>query len=236
MTSRSRIATTFGAVVIGSSSAGFSAGSLHAERTRQPLYANGHPTFTHASEDAAAPREEVRDPSALALREMRTYALQRYGVFEDDLQSTGSAHDWSPDWRLEWIDVRHELGTSRIYYVTHNRMPHWRYTSAWEEDVRIDASVVRGQPFFREPGISAPSAAAAVTNSLLRKLGGRDLPAVGGSIEIDRILALHDVQKRLAARAATADVLVVSLSPCSLWNVRRSRASCGARAWPRSST
>ena len=133
MASRSRIATALAVVVIGSSSAGFIAGSLYAERTRQPLYANGHLTFTHALEDAAAPREEVRDPSALALREMRAYALRRYGVFEDDLQATGSSHDWSPDWRLDWIDVRHERGTSRIYHAMHKRLPHCRYTSAWDE-------------------------------------------------------------------------------------------------------
>lgn len=88
-----------------------------------------------------------------------------------------------------------------------------------DDKVVIDVSVVRGLEYYTGTIFEAivPAARDAGSfggggryDSLLRKFLGDDLPAVGGSIGIDRVVAALDEQAKEAAERASARVLVAN--------------------------
>jgi hypothetical protein len=68
---------------------------------------------------------------AFVLRDINSYAMRHIGAVEDDIESFGSTDHWSERWRLYWMDVRHQEGTSRIYHVIDLEHPQVRFTTMW---------------------------------------------------------------------------------------------------------
>jgi hypothetical protein len=67
-----------------------------------------------------------------ALQDMRAYGTHRLGIFTEVPVSFGGTSQWSPDWRLQWLDVEHDGEVVRIYHATEVRHPQNRFTAIWQ--------------------------------------------------------------------------------------------------------
>ena len=131
MNSNHRNILSTAAVALLAMSGGFFFGAQHAQYAHATTAARDDlQTFVSRPAQPAP-----RDATALALHDMHGYALRHLGVWEEDLQSFGNAEEWSPEWELRWMDVRHDGEAVRVYHLTGRREPHLRYTTMWVGDV-----------------------------------------------------------------------------------------------------
>jgi histidyl-tRNA synthetase len=93
-----------------------------------------------------------------------------------------------------------------------------------DDDVRVDLSIARGLDYytglvFETNLLDLPEIGSICSGGRYNNLAGlytkRELPGVGGSIGLDRILGAYEELQRLSKKTSTADVFVTILDPGS---------------------